>query len=281
MTYNASPIKGRDSLGAREAIKGLLKPRDTLKRGKGGREEKLPSLKYEGGKETCSRCYTPKGARVYPLTMEQKLIGYIRVSTDRQYQSGAGLEAQVAYIKAEASRRGAELEIVSEGEGASGKSMSKRSALNEAMARLDKGEATALIVYKLDRLSRSVADFLTVLERSRKGKWALIIGDLSIDTSTPMGEAMATISATFAQLESRKISERTIDGMREKKLMGSVFGRPVLMNAQTVEKIINLHKEGKGFNAIARQLNLEAVPTAQGGANWYPSTVSKTLARVS
>lgn len=209
-----------------------------------------------------------------------KLIGYIRVSTNRQVVSGAGLEAQIAYIEAEAKRRGAELEIVSEGEGASGKSMSKRSALNEAMARLDKGEATALIVYKLDRLTRSVADFLTVLERSRKGKWALIIGDLSIDTSTPMGEAMATIAATFAQLESARISERVTDGMREKKIMGSTFGRPVLMSEQTVKKIIDLHEEGFSINAIARQLNLEAVPTSHGGANWYASTVSKTLARL-
>jgi len=212
--------------------------------------------------------------------MEMKLIGYIRVSTNRQVVSGAGLEAQIAYIEAEAKRRGAELEIVSEGEGASGKSMRKRLALNEAMARLDKGEANALIVYKLDRLTRSVADFLTVLERSRKGKWALIIGDLSIDTSTPMGEAMATIAATFAQLESARISERVTDGMREKKIMGSTFGRPVLMSEQTVKKIIDLHEEGFSINAIARQLNLEAVPTSHGGANWYASTVSKTLARL-
>jgi len=212
--------------------------------------------------------------------MSTKLIGYIRVSTDKQIASGAGLEAQIAYIEAEAKRRGAELEIVSEGEGASGKSMRKRLALNEAMARLDKGEANALIVYKLDRLTRSVADFLTVLERSRKGKWALIIGDLSIDTSTPMGEAMATIAATFAQLESARISERVTDGMREKKIMGSTFGRPVLMSEQTVKKIIDLHEEGFSINAIARQLNLEAVPTSHGGANWYASTVSKTLARL-
>lgn len=213
--------------------------------------------------------------------MSTKLIGYIRVSTDKQIASGAGLEAQIAYIEAEAKRRGAELEIVSEGEGVSGKSISKRLALNEAMKRLDKGEANALIVSKLDRLTRSVADFLEVLERSRKGKWALIIGDLSIDTSTPMGEAMATISATFAQLERRRIGERTRDGLAQKRLQGVVLGRPVLMNEQTVERIVSLHNEGKGFNAIARQLNLEAVPTTQGGANWYASTVSKTLARVS
>lgn len=212
--------------------------------------------------------------------MKQKLFGYVRVSTDKQIESGAGIEAQISYLQQEADRRGLELEIVSEGEGASGKSMGKRSALNDAMKRLDKGEASALIVSKLDRLTRSVADFLTILERSRKGNWSLIIGDLAIDTSTPMGEAMATISATFAQLERRRIGERTKDGLAQKKLQGVVLGRPVVMQAATVERIISLHNDGKGFNEIARILNAEAIPTTRGGAYWYASTVSKTLSRV-
>lgn len=217
---------------------------------------------------------------VYDEPMKQKLIGYVRVSTDKQIESGAGIEAQISYLQQEADRRGLELEIVSEGEGASGKSMGKRSALNDAMKRLDKGEASALIVSKLDRLTRSVADFLTILERSRKGNWSLIIGDLAIDTSTPMGEAMATISATFAQLERRRIGERTKDGLAQKKLQGVVLGRPVVMQAATVERIISLHNDGKGFNEIARILNAEAIPTTRGGAYWYASTVSKTLSRV-
>lgn len=217
---------------------------------------------------------------VYGELMKQKLIGYVRVSTDKQIESGAGIEAQISYLQQEADRRGLELEIVSEGEGASGKSMGKRSALNDAMKRLDKGEASALIVSKLDRLTRSVADFLTILERSRKGNWSLIIGDLAIDTSTPMGEAMATISATFAQLERRRIGERTKDGLAQKKLQGVVLGRPVVMQAATVERIISLHNDGKGFNEIARILNAEAIPTTRGGAYWYASTVSKTLSRV-
>lgn len=217
---------------------------------------------------------------VYGEHMKQKLIGYVRVSTDKQIESGAGIEAQISYLQQEADRRGLELEIVSEGEGASGKSMGKRSALNDAMKRLDKGEASALIVSKLDRLTRSVADFLTILERSRKGSWSLIIGDLAIDTSTPMGEAMATISATFAQLERRRIGERTKDGLAQKKLQGVVLGRPVVMQASTIEKIISLHNQGKGFNEIARILNAEAIPTTRGGSHWYASTVSKTLSRV-
>ena len=215
--------------------------------------------------------------------MEQRLIGYIRVSTDKQVESGAGLDAQVAYIEAEAKRRGATFAIVSEEGGVSGGSYSpkKRPALIEAMARLDKGEADALIVSKLDRLTRSVADFLTVLERSRKGKWALIIGDLSIDTSTPMGEAMATISATFAQLERRRIGERTRDGLAQKRLQGVVLGRRVEMNREVEEKIQELRTFGKSFSEIARELNLLSVPTSHNGVRWYPATVSKTLARLS
>lgn len=59
--YNASSIKGRDSLGAREAFKDYSSLEIRSKEGREGGEEKLPSLKYEGGKETCSKCYTPKG----------------------------------------------------------------------------------------------------------------------------------------------------------------------------------------------------------------------------
>ena len=69
------------------------------------------------------------------------------------------------------------------------------------------------------------------------------------------------------------------EGMARRKLKGLHCGRPFLMNAQTVEKIINLHKEGKSLNAIARQLNLEAVPTTQSGASWYASTVKNVIDR--
>lgn len=212
--------------------------------------------------------------------MKQKLIGYVRVSTDKQIESGAGIDAQISYLQQEADRRNLELEIVSEGEGASGKSMGKRLALNEAMNRLDKGEASALIVSKLDRLTRSVADFLTILERSRKGKWALVIGDLAIDTSTPMGEAMATISATFAQLERRRIGERTREAMAIKKAQGVHLGMKAIVSPATVEKIVSLHKEGKGYNEIARILNSEAIPTPREGSKWHASTVSYTVKRV-
>ena len=215
---------------------------------------------------------TLKGRLVYDLTM--KLIGYIRVSTDKQFNTGAGLEAQRNYLELEATRRGATLEIVSELEATSGKSTKKRPALAEALARLDKGEAEGLIVSKLDRLSRSVADFLTILERSRKGKWSLVIGDLSLDTSSPMGEAMATITATFAQLERKRIGERTKEGLAIKKAQGVKLGAPRLLNPEIRSRIEGELATSTPLAVIARRLNAEAIPSAKGG-KWYASTIKK------
>ena len=215
---------------------------------------------------------TLKGRLVYDLTM--KLIGYIRVSTDKQFNTGAGLEAQRNYLELEATRRGATLEIVSELEATSGKSTRKRPALAEALARLDKGEAQGLIVSKLDRLSRSVADFLDILERSRKGKWSLVIGDLSLDTSSPMGEAMATITATFAQLERKRIGERTKEGLAIKKAQGVKLGAPRLLNPEIRSRIEGELATSTPLAVIARRLNAEAIPSAKGG-KWYASTIKK------
>jgi len=210
------------------------------------------------------------------LPMKPLLLGYIRVSTEMQALSGAGLEGQKTWLAAEAERRGMDLEIVQETEAMSGKSYLKRTALLEALDRLDTGKAAALAVSKLDRLSRSVADFLTILERSRKGKWSLVIGDLSLDTSTPIGEAMATITATFAQLERKRIGERTKEALAVKRSEGVQLGRPRLLNADTRAQVLNMSKSGSSFNFIARNLNASGVLSATGG-KWYASTVSAII----
>jgi DNA invertase Pin-like site-specific DNA recombinase len=210
--------------------------------------------------------------------MKPILLGYIRVSTDQQTQSGAGLEGQKVFLQAEADRRGMELELVQESEAMSGKSYLKRIALLEAMERLDQGKAAGLAVAKLDRLSRSVADFLTILERSRKGKWPLIIGDLSLDTSTPIGEAMATITATFAQLERKRIGERTKEALAIKKAEGVVLGRPRVLPDLIRVRVITAHKNGHSMNTIAKSLNAAGVQSAMGG-KWYASTIKNILDR--
>lgn len=212
--------------------------------------------------------------------MTRKLIGYTRVSKENKSGLGISLDEQRLWLENEATRRNAELEIVSEGDGISARKLSNRPALMETLKRLDKGEADGLIVKKLDRLARNVADFLTILERSRRGKWVLIIGDLDIDTSTPLGEAMATVGATFAQLERARISERTKDALAYKKQQGIKLGRPRQLPIETVREIQKLRKSGKTLQAIADELNRNETLTAHNGRKWYPSTVRYTLERV-
>jgi DNA invertase Pin-like site-specific DNA recombinase len=96
-----------------------------------------------------------------------------------------------------------------------------------ALDAVEKGEADALVVAKLDRLSRSMKDFGMVLERHQKRGWSLIALDVGVDTSTPSGEAMAHMLATFARYERRPIGERTNAALAVRKEHGTKSGKPI------------------------------------------------------
>src|SRR3954467_11601838 len=94
-------------------------------------------------------------------------LAYLRVSTDEQAHGGAGLEAQRAAILAEAERRGwAEVRFI-EDAGYSGKN-TRRAGLRLALEVLQRGEAGGLVVAKMDRLSRSLLDFTTIMATAQK-----------------------------------------------------------------------------------------------------------------
>ena len=99
--------------------------------------------------------------------------------------------------------------------------------LRLALEAIEAGTAEGLVVAKLDRLSRSLLDFAALMERGRKRGWNLIALDLGVDTSTPSGEMMASVLATFAQqFERRLIGQRTKDALAVKRSQGVVLGRP-------------------------------------------------------
>ncbi|WP_328478508.1 recombinase family protein [Actinoplanes sp. NBC_00393] len=200
-------------------------------------------------------------------------VAYLRVSTEEQAESGAGIAAQRAAIEAEAERRGWVIVGWHTDAGASGKSMAKRPALADALAAVESGEATALVVAKLDRLSRSLVDFAALMERARSKGWNLVALDLGIDLSTPAGEFLASVMASAAQWERRIIGQRTREGLAAKKAAGVRLGRPASLPTEVRSRIVRAHREGANYSAIARDLNADGVPTAQGGAKWYPATV--------
>lgn len=208
-------------------------------------------------------------------TDQLKVIGYIRVSTSKQ---DIGPEVQAAALEVEAARQGWVLTIYRE-DAASAKSLKNRPVLAAALADLKAGKADALAVSKLDRLSRSVADFAAMLETAHRQRWALICLDLNIDTSTITGAAMAQVTVTFAEMERKKIAERTRDGMAKiKATTGKHMGRTTTLPASTIARIEAARQAGQSLGRIAAALNEDAVPTASGG-KWYASTISQILNR--
>lgn len=216
--------------------------------------------------------YTVGMARRARTTKIAGVVGYVRVSTDEQAVSGLGLAAQEAAIRSECERRGLDLLAVYTDAGISAKTID-RPALTAALADLDAGRGSVLMVAKLDRLTRSVHDATGLMLRAEKAGWGLVALDVAVDTTTPQGAAMAQVLAVFAELERRLIGERTKAALAVKRAQGIRLGRRVELPDEVRSLIVNRHEAGAGFTQIARELNEAGVPTAQGGKTWYPATV--------
>lgn len=206
-----------------------------------------------------------------------EVIGYVRVSTEEQTSSGAGLAAQRRAIEEECVRRGWHLVSMIEDAGYSAKDL-KRPGVQIALETLTAGGAGALMVAKLDRLSRSMLDFTGIMATASKQGWALVALDCAVDTTTPAGEAMANVLATFAQFERRLISQRTRDALAIKRAQGVQLGRRRELDDAVVARIVAERTAGSTLAAIAEHLTAEEVPTAHGGAQWWPSTVRAVIA---
>lgn len=221
---------------------------------------------------------TRRSIRSKPRRQISRAVGYLRVSTQEQGDSGLGLDAQRAKVEKEAADRGWTLCLV-EDRGLSAKSLA-RPGLTEALRMVREGDADALIVSKVDRLSRSLHDFTGLLEESTRDGWSLVILDISVDTSTPQGELMAHQLASFSHFERRLISERTKDALRAARSRGTALGRPATMPDDIVARIVSEREKGASLRQIANRLNDDGIPTAQGGKQWHAATVSYTLKRI-
>jgi DNA invertase Pin-like site-specific DNA recombinase len=208
-----------------------------------------------------------------------RVVGYARVSTDEQAATGAGLAVQRDGIAREADRRGWELVAMYEDGGASGRSLDGRPGLSDALRAVGTGDADALVVLKLDRLSRSIIDFAGVLDQARRKGWAVIALDLGVDTTTPAGELVASVMAAVAQWERRAIGERTRAALAIRRRVGVRLGRPPLIDREIRARVVAERAAGRTFRAIAAGLTADGVPTVRGGARWHPETVRKIVRR--
>lgn len=195
-----------------------------------------------------------------------RALGYLRVSTAEQGDSGLGLTSQRRSIEQAADARGWQLTVRQDV--ASGKTTRNRPALAACLDDLAQGRADALIVAKLDRLIRSVADFAAIVEAAKRQGWALVALDLNVDTSTPQGEFMANVMASMAQFERRLIGQRTKDALAVAKAEGPkpgklAVGRPRVISGGVVTAVLCRRQEGESIRKIARRYSL-APSTVQG-----------------
>jgi DNA invertase Pin-like site-specific DNA recombinase len=206
------------------------------------------------------------------------VIGYLRVSTREQAQSGLGLDAQRRAITEEADRRGWEVRFISD-DGYTARNLN-RPGYREAMRALKRREASALVVAKLDRLSRSLPDFGATLNLAKRQRWALVALDVNVDMTTPAGRLVANIIASVAEWESATIGARTRDAMAEAKARGASFGRErsQVWQPELVARVLAEREAGASYKAIAEGLDRDGIaPPGEDSKRWYPSTVRRLV----
>ncbi len=210
--------------------------------------------------------------------MRLKACVYTRVSTSEQAMEGYSIEEQERMCKAAIVSKGWEYIGTYSDPGISGRTMD-RLGLQKMIRAIERGEIQAVVIYKLDRLSRKQRDTMTIIEDIfLENDVDLVSLNETLDTSTPWGRAMIGILSSFNQMESENIQMRTAMGKEAKATKGgyaggkpplgykSVNGELVVVEeeAEIVRLIYKLRKDGMTMVNIAEELNRRGLKTKQG-----------------
>lgn len=141
-----------------------------------------------------------------------------------------------------------------------------RPELHKVLDQLRQGDV--LVVWKLDRLSRSLKDVLTIMERIEQRGAGFRSLTEAIDTTTPAGRMMMQMVGSFAEFERAMIRERTKAGLEQARSEGRVGGRKPKLTAQQVGEIRDAVQSGRRTAADCARL-----------FGVHPATISRILAR--
>ena len=182
-------------------------------------------------------------------------ISYIRVSTEGQAQDGVSLDAQRAKIEAWCALNDYTLAAVHVDAGISGKCADNRPGLQKALA--DCRKRSALVVYTLSRLSRSIRDTMDISDRLSKLGADLVSLSERIDTTTAAGKMVFRMLAVMNEFERDQISERTSMALRRKQAKGEKIGGAVPYGYTLAADGVNLLPDPveQGVIAQARELH--------------------------
>lgn len=221
---------------------------------------------------------TTRGRRTRSEAPAGTVVAYIRVSTDEQVESGAGMAAQRTAIERAAKAKGWTITEWFEDAGLSGgKSPAQRPGLAAALEAVQSGQAERMVVAKMDRLSRKFRDAVLLMETALDEGWPMYIADIDADMTTQAGRLTCRILAAIAEDERDRIRTRTREALAAKRAAGVRLGRPSSLPREVIERIVADRAAGLGYQRIANSLNADEVPTAQGGARWYPATVRRVF----
>ena len=173
---------------------------------------------------------------------------YARVSTHDQQTLALQRNALVAY----AQQRGGSIVAVVEDIGSGGTERLQRERLMQAARRR---ELDAIVVWRLDRWGRSLADLVHTLQELHELGVSFISLSEALDFTTPTGRAMAGMLAVFAEFERGILRERVKAGIAEARRRGTRHGRPPTV-AHQAEAVQQLYAEGLSKSAIARRLGI-------------------------
>jgi site-specific DNA recombinase len=221
-----------------------------------------------------------------------RAIGYARVSTDDQARDGVSIDNQIERITAYCVAKEWDLGNVYIDEGLSAKTLN-RTGLQQVVTTLKGRDIDAVIVYKLDRLTRSVVDLNKLIELFDRYNVALVSLVESLDATSATGRLMLNLLASVSQWEREVIVERTRDAIAYLKANNRIYTReifgydvekensqlvPNYKEQQIIERMYNLRSDGLSYQAIADTLNADGIPAKRGG-KWYNNTVRRTIVR--
>lgn len=207
------------------------------------------------------------------------------MSTLEQSSEGVSLAAQEERIKAYCVASGRRLDRIIIDYGQSAKTLS-RDGLQEILGGITRKRIRAVVVLKLDRLTRSVRDLADLLELFAKHDCALVSVSEHVDTATASGRLLLNLLASVSQWEREAIGERTAFALAHKRRKGEVYGRvpfgfrregdALVTNdeqQQTMALIRELRADGAPLRRIAEVLNSRDVRPPKNGTRWYASSV--------
>jgi len=219
---------------------------------------------------------------------------YCRVSTEEQAQEGFSIRAQEQKLKEYANVKDWSIFNFYIDEGISGKNITERPAINRMIADIKAGKVKNVLVFKLDRLTRSVGDLVYLIDVFNENSCAFNSLMESLDTSTASGRMFIKIIGIFAEFERENIAERVRVGKERKSREGYTnntvyksYGydrakgeRMQTINeteAENVRTIFDMYvNRGMSLSAIAKAFNMQKIPSKMGSI-WSAGTVKSVI----